>query len=198
MFRCCPWQRIFFLYIYVMSPFGIVAIIGGGLLLLSAAKTLKTAQSLNYQVLRFGIYNFVKNGKIVFRLRMRFFNPSDNALNVQYIQLAAYWGASYEKNGNNITNVISRGTELTSVVDTKGFKIDPNSFVDVDFFLETKWLNLLSIIGSSALNILINGNDFNLNDFVGKPILIQGTIKAEGVKVDVLTDYTLVDDTNEN
>ena len=75
---------------------------------------------------------------------MRFFNPSDNALNVQYIQLAAYWGASYEKNGNNITNVISRGTELTSVVDTKGFKIEPNSFVDVDFFLETKWLNLLS------------------------------------------------------
>lgn len=180
-----------------MSPFGIFAIVAGGALLLSAAKTIKTALNIDYKILGFGIYNFIKGSNIIFRLRMRFFNPNDRRINVQYINIAAFWGATYETAASGkITNVISKGTELTRVTDTNGFVIDANSYTDVVLFLETSWLNLLKIIGGSALNIIIGGNDFNLRDFLGKAILIEGTVKAEGVKVNILTDCVLIDDRN--
>lgn len=177
-----------------MSPLFLVAVAGAAALALSASKTINTALKLDYRILKFQIYNFVKNGKIVFRLRLRFINPNDRQINIQFLNIAAYWGAKFTKENDKIVSVESNGTHLTSIEDNNGFIIQANSTTDKDFYLETKWVNILKILGTGILNIITN--NLTVNDFIGRPVLIKGTIKAEGFQIPVLTDVTITNADN--
>jgi len=179
-----------------MNPFLVVALVAGGILLLNIKDTVKTALKLDYQILTFGIYNFIKNGNIVFRVRIRFTNTQKTPIHVQLINISAYWGAKFTTNADgSVADIQSRGTVLGTVADNTPFTIDANAFTTKAFYIECTWLNLLKIFGTSILENIQNSTRF-VEAIAGKPLLISGQIKAEGFSIPVQTSINLTNESN--
>ena len=165
-----------------MNPFGIILIAGAGVLAYNLLSTARTALKLDYRILKFQIYNFASGGNIVFRCRIRFVNNENTALHIKKVSFAAYYNAKFTESDGKITSVSSRGTRIASCDDTSEFVIPALSNIEKDFYIESKWSNLLSIVGLSVFNYLVNDENL-IDNLIGKPILIDGAIRAEGVTV---------------
>lgn len=179
-----------------MNPILLVGLIAGGILLLNLKNTVTTALKLDYQILSFGIYQFIKNGKIVFRVRIRFTNTQNTPIHIQLINISAYWNATFSTDASGkVTDIQSRGTVLGTVADSNAFTINANTFTTKEFFIENTWLNLLKIFGTSLLSTLTSSTRF-FDALAGKPLLIYGQIKAEGFSIPVQTSINLTNESN--
>lgn len=167
-----------------MNPFVVIGILGIGALALSLWKTAKAAVNLTYNIEKFRIYN-ISLKKIVFELVAKFANPQNTPLHIQMVNLTAYVDAQYTTttaNGKTVYNVQNVGLPLCTATDNKAFVIEPNGFTTHSFYPEISLLNILTGALSKVVEKIRTGS-------VDRPrnVLIKGFIKAEGVKIDVLT-----------
>lgn len=179
-----------------MNPILIFGLIVGGVLAYSLFKSANTATSLYYNVLKFGIYNFVQGNNLVFRLVLRITNPTNTPLHVNLVNITAYLNSSFSYDNNNNVVIQSRGTQIGSVADNQPWEIAANNFTEKTFYIECSWVNLGKILLGELINSLTNNSFSNLvNELIGKPVLIDGVIVAEGLSVPVTT---IVQITNDN
>lgn len=162
-----------------MSVFGVLAIAAAGVIAYSLTNTVKSAGLLDYKIEKFQIYNFVKNGKITLRCLLRIINPTDTQIKVNFITLSAFFKPTISDN-----KVVSKGSKLADVNDNQVFYIKPNNFTDKELFIEIKWINVLSVLGSSIVSALMSGDKIK-DKFIGQNVLISGTIKAENITLPV-------------
>lgn len=175
-----------------MNPLGIILLGTAGVLAYNLFSTAKAAIKLDYRILKFQIYNFASGGNMVFRCRIRFVNNQNADLHIKKVSFAAYYGAKFTETDGKITSISSKGTRLASCDDTESFVIPALSNFEKDFFIESKWSNLLYIVGLSIVNYFINDENL-VENLVGKPILLDGSINAEGVTIDLKSSIKITE-----
>lgn len=178
-----------------MNPLLVFGLVAAGVLAFTLLKSANTATSLYYNVLKFGIYNFVQGSKIVFRLVLRITNPTNTPLHVNLVNITAYLNGSYVSDNNGNVVVQSRGTQIGSVADNQPWVIAANNFTEKAFYIECSWVNIGKILLGELINSLTNNSLNNLiSELVGKPVLIDGVIAAEGITVPVSTIVQISND----
>ena len=173
-----------------MSPILPIALIIAGAAVWSLAKTVKTAVNLDFKVLKFRIYNLVKNGNIVFRISVRITNAQNTPLHVTLIDFGGYLDPkTTTQNGKTV--ITSKGTLIATLTENTPFTIAANGYTDKDFYLTASWSKIGQVIGTSILSNLLS-NLLNINNnqqqtllqqILNRQVLIDGKIKAEGFVV---------------
>lgn len=170
-----------------MSPIVPIALIVGGAVAWSLLKTVKSAVNLDFKILKFRIYNLVKNGNIVFWIQVRITNAQSTPLHVSLIDFGGYLDPkTTTQNGKTV--ITSKGTLIATVTDNKPFTIAANNYTDKDFYLTASWSRIGQVIGttilqnllSNLLNINNNQQQTLLQQILNRKVLIDGKIKAEG------------------
>lgn len=160
-----------------MSPFVPILLLIGGAAAFSLFKTVKAAKNLDFKVLKFSIYNLVKNGNIVFRLNVRITNAKNTPLNVQLIDIGGYLDPkTTTQNGKTVLS--SKGTLIATLTENTPFTIQKNGYTDKEFFVSASWAKIGETIGTTVLQNL-------LSNLLNSKFLISGKVKAEGFVVPI-------------
>lgn len=165
-----------------MNPFLGIALIAGVIIALSLGRTVKAAKTLDYRVNKFRIYNFVSGGDLVLHLSIRFINPTNTALRINFIDLGIFFNPTMQSD-----NIISRGIQMCQYSDTTGFSIAANNTTDKDFYLSIPWTKIALFFGENIINQLTDNNaaqNFRQRLMATK-ILVLGTIKAENINIPI-------------
>lgn len=182
-----------------MNPLLVIGLLFGVAVGVTVYKTVKAAKTLSFNVLRFGLYQFNNDGRLVFRARVKITNPQDTPIHINLIDVYAYLN-SRTAQVNGETQIIDSGNLIASVSDANGFTIEANGFTEKDLYINAKW----SDVGKYFLN---NWQDyFNIftgavtlrdfvNQFIGQPVLLVGNIKAEGYNIQLAEIVQLSNDT---
>lgn len=169
-----------------------------GVVVYSIKNIINTAKNLSYKITRFGIYQLVNGGNLVFRVRIKFTNAENTPLTVQSINLAAYLNSITTTTQNGDVVVQSEGDYLATLKDDNGFVIAANADTTKDFYISVSWADLGKLLLFNVVDIInfINNNNFNqmLQALISKPILIKGNVKAEGFKFPITTLLNVTDD----
>lgn len=175
-----------------MNPAVVIGLIAIGAIAWTMLKSANTVTSLYYNVVKFGIYNFVKGNKLVFRLVVRFTNPTNTPLHINLVNLTAYLNSQFTTdNAGNVT-IISRGTQIANIADNQPWIIAANNFTERQFLIECGWLNIARVLlGEISDN---GGFDGLIDVLLGKPVLVDGVISGEGVKVPITTVIAITND----
>lgn len=182
-----------------MNPLLLIGLFVGGAVLISVLKTAKTAGNLNYNITRFGIYHFASDGAMTLRVRIQFGNLTNSPLTINMINLAAYFNPTYTTNNDGSVNITSRGNLLATLTDTSGFVIPANSVQERDFFISVRWTDIAKTLISNItniVNIITNSNGITevMQQIVGYPVLLTGSIKAENMIFNINQIVSLSDD----
>lgn len=169
-----------------------------GVVVYSIKNIINTAKNLSYKITRFGIYQLVNGGNLVFRVRIKFTNAENTPLTVQSINLAAYLNSITTTSQNGDVIVRSEGDYLATLKDDTGFVIAANADTTKDFYISVSWADLGKLLLFNVVDIInfINNNNFNqmVQALMSKPILIKGNVKAEGFKFPITTLLNVTDD----
>lgn len=181
-----------------MNPLIPVLLLIGGAVIWSLSKTAKAAVKLNYDIVKFGIYKFASDGNMILRVRVRFGNLTNTRIHINMINLAAYYNPTYSESNGKL-NVTSRGSLLASINTTNTFIIAANSIEEKDFFINIRWADVAMLFVNNITDIwsIINNTSGIANiiqKIVGKPVLINGQIKAENIIFKVEQIVTLTDE----
>ena len=183
-----------------MNPLLVIGLLFGVAVGVTVYKTIKTAGALNYYITRFGIYQFASDGNLVFRVRIKFTNPSETPIHFNLIDIGAYLNSQYQEVNGKI-EVLRRGNLIASLMDNQEFVIQGNGFTEKDFFINARWSDVGQYFLTNINNIIqvITGN-LNVRELlsaiVGQPVLIYGNVKAEGVNIPIAQVIQLSNDVN--
>lgn len=178
-----------------MNPVALIAFIGVAAIALSIFRTAKTAASLTWNVTRFGIYHFAVSGEMVLRVRLRIGNPMNTPITINFIDVSAYIDPTVDSQ----SNVLNRGSYISSVMVPGGFVIQPNAVTEQEFFINVRWVDIAKYLISNVTAIIdsfSNAESLNsvVNALLSHKFLIQGNIKAESINIPISQVVSLVDE----
>lgn len=183
-----------------MNPLLVIGLLFGVAVGVTVFKTIKSAGALNYYISRFGVYQFASDGNLVFRVRIKFTNPTDTPIHFNLLDIGAYLNSQYQEVNGKI-EVLSRGNLIASVVDNQEFVIQANGATEKEFYINARWTDIGQYFLTNISHIIqiISGN-LNVRELlaaiVGQPVLIYGNVKAEGVNIPIAQVIQLSNDVN--